>query len=75
MTDLTVQDAGMNHERMESDVVVGIQEVLQTKQDPIKKIVTVHEPHEHVAKKVQDTQHQIAVQLQHIRGKRFRPCS
>ena len=48
MKDLTVQDAGMHHTNMVSDVLEGIQEVLYQEQAPIETSVTVHEPHKHV---------------------------
>ena len=63
-TDLTIQDAGMHHTNIMCDVVEGLQEVLQEKQAPIKNSVTMHEKKEHVTNKVQDTQQQLAAQLQ-----------
>ena len=65
-TDLIVQDTGMHHSNMVRNVVSGLQEVLQKEKTPTETAPVISEPNYHVANAVQNTQQQLAAQLQHI---------
>ena len=62
-TELTIQDAGVNHANVVPDVVTGLQEVLQQDQHPTKIPKTILEPNNHVANTVQSTHQNLAAQL------------
>ena len=67
-SDITVEDAGMNHANMVRDVVSGIQEALQQYQAETETPEVVLAPVDHVANAVQNTQKQLATHLQQIQS-------
>ena len=63
-SDLTVEDGGMHHTNMVRDVVVWLQEALQQEQIQTETPTVFQAPVYHVANAVQNTQQQLATQLQ-----------
>ena len=67
-SDLTVEDAGMNHSNMVRDVVTGKQEALQQYQVKKETPEVVQAPVDHVTNAVQNIQQQLAKQLQQMQA-------
>ena len=55
-TDLTIQDAGMHHMNMVSDVSLVLQEVLHQEKSLTETLPGISEPTENVSNMVQNTQ-------------------
>ena len=66
--DLTVEESGMHHANMVRDVVTGIQEALQQDHVQTKTPTVVQASADHMANTVQNTQKQLAPQLQQIQA-------
>ena len=60
MSNLTVEDAGMNHAKMVCDVVAGLQEDLQQNKTQTETPASVKAPVDYVANAVPNTQKQLA---------------
>ena len=67
-SNLTVEDFGMHHTNMVHDVVAGLQEVLQQEQVLVDNATVTEAPVDHEAKAVQNTQQQLATQLQKMQA-------
>ena len=58
----------MHHANMVRNLVAGLQEVLQQEQVPMDNPAVIEEPVDHVANAVQNTQQQLATQLQKMQA-------
>ena len=67
-SNITVENAGINHANKVHDVVTGIQEALQQYQAETETPAVVLAPVDHVANAVQNTQKQLATHLQQIQS-------
>ena len=67
-SDLTVEDAGMHHTNMVRDVVAGIHEALQQEKFHTETLVVVQAHVDNVSNAVQNTQKQLATQLQKMQA-------
>ena len=65
---LTVEDAGMNHANIVRNVVERLQVALQQYQTHTETRTSVQAPVDHVANAVQNTQKQLATQLQQMKS-------
>ena len=68
MSDLTAEDAGMHHANMVRNVIIGLHEDLQKEKVQTEPPTAVEAPVNHVANAVQNTQQQLATQLQKIKA-------
>ena len=67
-SDLTVEDTVRNHANMVRDVIAGIQKALQKYQAHTETPTVVQAPVDHVSNTVQNTQQQLATQIQKIQS-------
>ena len=65
-SDLTIEDSVMHNANMVQDEVAGLQEVLYQEQFPTDNPKVIEEPFNHVSDAVQNTQQQLATQLQQM---------
>ena len=65
-SDITVEDAGMHHANMVRDVVAGLQEAFQQDQAQTETLKVVQVPVDYVSTAMQNTQQQLAAQLQQM---------
>ena len=68
MSDLTVEETGMHHAIMVRNVVSGLHEALQQEQVKTETLAVVQAPVDHVANAVQNTQKQLAKELQQMQA-------
>ena len=61
-----MEKASIHNTNMVRNVVAGLQEALQQKQSPTDNGTTILKPIDHVENSVQNTQQQLAMQLQHM---------